>query len=179
MGRRTKGPKQTIGKRRTDRLEQACIQEIERVVKFFREANGKEIPFPRTTFNKKGAVAGICHNGPEGIDLNKELLKTEREKFINHTPGHEAVHWCEYKLFGNSNHGKRWKSMMSLVGLEPKRYHSYDTSKVIAKFPKKHKYHCQCRTIMLTSIRHNRIQRNQRTYWCGSCKGILKEGEFK
>lgn len=160
-----------------NKLKSKCIREIVRVICFFEEKYKKEIPLPKITFDKKGKAAGTCYYQKRQIKLNWDLLKQENDRFIERTPGHEAVHWCEFTLFGSSGHGKRWKSMMREVGLSDNRCHNFDVSKVSSGW-KRVPWHCSCRTHMVTILLDKRMKAGQ-TRYCLKCKQTLKEGEKK
>ena len=148
-----------------------CHAEIERVIRHFENKYCRMIPRPAITFDKRGKCAGQA-NG-RAIKLNRDLLFQEGENFVKRTPGHEAVHHVEACIFGTSNHGLRWQRMMVDAGLSPERTHKYDVSKVQVCAKKRHTYKCSCRTVELTSIRHNRVVAGTQSYRCLKCGDTL------
>ena len=160
---------------REEKLKASCVEEIERVIAYFQRTKQRIIPWPNIIFNLKGVCAGRCQIREKCINLNLALLLQEGSKFLNRTPGHEAVHWVEFYLYGSSSHGKRWKGLMDEMGLDNSRCHNYDCSKVRRK-TKKYDYKCGCMTFSISAIRHRKILKGK-IYRCLKCnqKIILVE----
>ncbi len=168
--------KRRAGKR-IDHLKPRCIKEIKRVIDYFSSKNNVTIPMPEIIdFKKRGKSAGTFYFNQNRISLHEKLLIQERDKYIKRTPIHEAVHYCEWHLYGSTGHGARWKTMMMEVGADPTRCHRYNTKNIGVKKP--YKYICDCKEHFLSQIQHERAQRRS-TYWCTLCKNtlIFKEKE--
>ena len=155
--------------KRVDSLKPKCIAEIQRVLDYYSLKSGVTIPMPEIIdFKMKGKASGRCWSNR--ISLHWELLKQERGKYIRRTPGHEAVHYCEFFLYGDTSHGKRWKQMMVNVGITPEATHKYNTKNIGRQRP--FRYYCKCRSHYLSFKQHERAQ-NRGYYWCNICKTEL------
>lgn len=134
---------------------------------------GKQFVKPTVTFDLKGRAAGQARTD-NVIRFNKVLLQENVDTFLETTVPHELAHILALKLFGTFAHDKYWKHVMVKLGAEPKRCHSYDTTNSRTRSVKKeYLYKCGCKTHMLTSIRHNRIQKENVAYRCASCSQKL------
>lgn len=155
--------------KRIDTLKPKCIAEIQRVVDYYSIKSGIAIPMPEIIdFKLKGKSSGRCWSNR--ISLHWLLLQQERGKYIRRTPGHEAVHYCEFYLYGDTSHGKRWKQMMVDVGITPEATHKYCTKSIGAHRP--FRYYCNCRSHNFSFKQHERAQ-NRGYYWCSLCKTEL------
>lgn len=123
------------------------------------------------------------------ISLNAELLNTLKEKYIDEVLVHEYAHACVSNyckptlseiMKGKkepSAHGAEFKKFCKLFGIE-----GSSTTKIAAGIEwdaKKTKkanmwtYACGCMTHELTTVRHNKIRRNEASYTCKRCKTTL------
>jgi SprT protein len=129
-------------------------------------------------FTLKGAKAGIYRPFTH-FNFNLQLAMDNAEAFTARTTYHEVSHDVSYVVYGPQirPHGREWRFVMKRVmGLEPSRCHTYDTSnvkrarrKVAAMFP----YECGCGVRHLTVIRHRRAM-SGRGYRCVLCGLQLK-----
>lgn len=165
-----------------------CLEQIESAFEKAEKHFGRKIKRVPVTFSnrmthtagkamyKKNRFSGEIR-GTE-IRLSAKLLASEGSKFIKRTPGHEAAHIITYELFGNvSGHGKEWQSVMSVIGIDPKRYHSYTTPK-----GRRFQYRDNLGALQeLTIIRHNKLQRGKvRWYeWSKTGGRVSKTGFIK
>ena len=61
------------------------------------------------------------------IALSAKLLALNGKVFVEDTPIHEAAHVIAVEVYGlaeGKGHGKRWKEVMSLLGVKASRLHS-------------------------------------------------------
>lgn len=96
------------------------------------------IEIPEIKYDLKGNTAGEANS--ELIRLNIELLNSDDyfEDMIYNTVPHEFAHTVCGQLYNNAAaHGYKWAWLMGLMGLEPKRTHSYVTkpARVHQKYP--------------------------------------------
>lgn len=134
----------------------------------------KAYPLPVITYRKKGSVAGSAFLGRWEIQLNTLMLAQYQHTFIQEVIPHELAHLIAFKQFGNkiSPHGKEWQWLMTMVfNCTPKRTHNFTvpTTNTHARFT----YSCLCQDHALSTVRHNRIQHQQTTYFCKKCRGPL------
>lgn len=145
---------------------------------------GYTFPEYDVTFNLKGKTAGTAEWRRVGIhgmsditlNFNMQLAVDNTENFLKQTVPHEVAHIVAEFLFGSNvkkvNHGKAWKHVMRVFGLEPNRCHQYDVSGVV-KEGRYHKAKCNCRTLMLSTTRKNRILQGKASYTCDYCKSKI------
>lgn len=139
---------------------------------------------PSIHYDVRGTKAGLAKSKTMSIHFNSVLAMENTETFIQTTVPHEVCHiavwhWARYfrKPFP-SDHGPLWKKMMTDVGANPKRNHSYDVSSV-KRNTKTYEYTCLCETpIELSSIIHGRILKG-RVYRCRKCRQSLSNGILK
>lgn len=102
-------------------------------------------------YDVKNRVGGLAISGGSEdwtIRLNLILCFENEEHFIKQTVGHEVAHLVNHVVHGFTkqveengkmvtkkvrSHGKEWRSVMVELGLEPKIYHTYDTSSIQTK----------------------------------------------
>jgi len=132
---------------------------------------------PQVCYQQRGAIAGSAWLEKNEIRLNPVLLLENQQSFIDNVIPHELAHLLVWQHFGRvAPHGKEWKWMMQTVlGVSPRRTHSFSIQSVQAKtFP----YHCLCQQHQLTVRRHNRVMRGETQYRCTRCGEQLKPGLF-
>jgi SprT protein len=90
------------------------------------------MPVPTVSFNVVGTTAGAATYGRHHVDFNMQLYRENPSYFFNQTIAHEVAHLASYWIHGNKGlgHGREWKVIMSLIGREPKRYHTLDVTNV-------------------------------------------------
>lgn len=132
---------------------------------------------PTVSYDLRGKTAGWAHYTKNHIQLNIDLLWTDREQMINQTLPHEFAHIVSYKWYGNNGrgHGSYWKHTMRQLGLKPDRCHQMQTTpqRVTQKFD----YHCDCRNFKIGLNRHKKMQSAKAKYYCKDCKSYLREGK--
>lgn len=130
-------------------------------------------------FDLKGKAAGMYRvkMGQRVIRYNPFIFAKYFDDNLQQTIPHEVAHYITDVLFGMRNirpHGKEWKAVMHVFGVEPNRTASYDLSGVPQRRFDSFIYHCGCQDYALTSRRHNKILRGQGHYLCRDCGGKLK-----
>lgn len=108
------------------------------------------------------------------VRYNPVLLARHGEDFLARTVPHEVAHVIAFHRHGPriQPHGAEWRAIMRLFGVPPTRCHDYDVSDLQTRTLDRFPYRCGCRSHLLTSIRHHRIQRGQR-YLCRACGQAL------
>lgn len=107
------------------------------------------------------------------VFLNWVLLKENKEDYINGTIPHEVCHIFQRHLYPrSSSHGVEWKRLMQMVGLEPKRCHSYDVQNAGRDSKKAtFTYICKCQKHQLSAIKNRRFLTGVvGGYNCRKCK---------
>lgn len=132
-----------------------------------------DLKMPTVVYKKGGTTAGTAAHWINEIDLNPTLLMANVEAFMTRTVPHELAHLITSKVYPHTNtgvrggkrspHGSEWKSVMYILGADPKRCHNYDTSSVKKK-TQKFEYICEkCGDSLMMGIkRHNKQQRAMR-----------------
>ncbi len=153
-------------------LKLKCQRRIAQCVEAYRSA-GHTWPMPTVSFDLRGKTAGKAFLRQNHVQLNAVLLLENQDAFIADTVGHEVAHLATYSKFGRSAqaHGAQWQAMMRLIGQEPRRCHSFDTSNsAVSKAT--HRYVCACKEHLLTARSHNKAQRVG--YVCRACGQALR-----
>ena len=103
------------------------------------------------------------------IELNQKLFNENKDAFMLDTIPHELAHIVAYQVFADKGHGYGWYSVMTTLGIEGKRCHSYK----VEKTGKTYTYRCSCQTHEFTPQRHAWANKGK-SYVCKHCKDILK-----
>jgi len=127
-----------------------------------------------TLNNRMRSVSGRA-KGKIYINLNYRLFKKEENyDYLRQTYLHELAHLiCHRKYKCKKGHGKEWKSVMKILGADPKRCHKMDVSELRIK-RKRFSYKCSCREIDVSLIRHNKIKKGKK-YICTICGSDIVE----
>jgi SprT protein len=171
-------------------------QIIETVHRLLAEAGdqlGMTFPVPPITFKLRGtSCAGqhaFTYNRLTGEVKNHQLkfnmgyLAGNPEAFMRVTVPHEVAHYIDGYVNGytkGSSHTYYWKRIMrSVFGLMPDVTIKYevDYSKMPQSQSKRQTrwtYKCSCRTMELSTTRHNKLRRSPTAYSCGKCQSFLK-----
>jgi SprT protein len=140
------------------------------------------LQLPPIRFDLRGACAGQAVFRTEGrkeqchLRFNAVLLHQNPEEFFSQVVAHEAAHVIARRIFGKriKPHGQEWQRVMrDVLGVEPRVRHQMDVRRSVKR---EHAYLCGCETYrhQLSSIRHNRIQRQQQVYLCRKCRQPLR-----
>ena len=130
----------------------------------------KDFNLPTISFKLKGRRAGYASYHRNKIALNNEMLHANGDVFIQDTPGHEAAHLIAYHVHGFDikPHGVEWKKVMSVIGQQPSRCHSFE---VVTR----HQYFCKCSDrIFISTQKHNKILTRRCVYYCKNCKETIR-----
>ena len=105
---------------------------------------GQDIEPGKISYTARGTVGGTTNPSTYEIRLNPVFLGHYKEEFVNDTVVHEYAHVVALKLYPNSKpHGKEWKKLMRLLGVEPTRCHSYNNQLIYEKRATR-TYMCTC-----------------------------------
>jgi len=136
-------------------------------------------------FNIRGTnLAGEANFSKSLLRFNPVFLEHCTDEFIKRTVPHEVAHIVQRKLFGYGVrcHGKEWKKVMQVFGLEPSRCHNYvlpaEIRKKHSRRQERFSYSCNCGTGVhkVSKTKHNRINKGY-GYRCCSCnERIVYEG---
>jgi SprT protein len=162
---------------------------------------GQKFEFPTVLYTLRGRVAGWAQHNTWTINLNSVLLVENFDDF-RQTVLHELAHLITGRIhphttrsgfrssFAGSGgkrsvHGPEWQAVMRVLGLEPHRCHSYDTTN--SRRQKVGTVQARCKkcgtTYSLGAKRANRLLENPNALWCrcgGKGVGILELiGEVK
>lgn len=139
---------------------------------------------PDVRFDLRGRVAGTAQCHTRKLNFNMTLLNENVDAFLTRTVVHEVAHLIDHvinagknttKLRGqrSSPHGRDWQKIMVLLGANPSRCHTYDTSnsKQRRTPAKNHSYKCGgCQGVFpMGATRHKRMQAGTTTY--SHCSG--------
>ena len=115
-------------------------------------------------------IAGLAYLRDRRIELNEPLFLSNIDGFFARTIPHEVAHLLQTITYpaAKQSHGPEWRHIMSLLGVDNKRTHSYDVS-VCTKI-ERFRYVCGCtnRTFNVTKILHNKMQKGQKRF-CNTC----------
>ena len=135
-------------------------------------------------FTLRGKTAGQarCVRDYEGyvdileLNFNMVLLRENIEHFLERTVPHECAHNITDILFGNVKpHGHCWKSVMkNILGINPKRTHDYDVTNARVYNKSKFEWKCSCRSHVVGPVKHKKMLRNKRGYFCKTCKSGIE-----
>lgn len=134
---------------------------------------GEAYILPSVSLCQRGKIAGSAHLQKNMIKLNKKLFIQNQEAFAQQVIPHEVAHIVCFQKFGKVKpHGKEWQAIMRLVfNLDAEVTHKFNVANVgMQEFA----YKCVCNTVMLSAIRHNKVQRGKQQYRCQKCKEVLE-----
>ena len=161
--------------RQVEALAEQCFS---RASLFFR----KPLKTPPIRFDLRGASAGqavfrrLGREESVWIRFNATLLQQNPQEFFSQVIAHEAAHVIAHYIYGRriKPHGPEWQMVMrDVLGVAPQVRHQMDVRQAARRT---HRYRCGCegREHALSSIRHNRIVRQQQVYLCRACHLPLK-----
>jgi len=162
--------------------QQRVIQEVERYINDAGQAFGRAFAHIPVRFDIKGKVAGMyCVRGSLShlqryIRFNPWLFAKYPEDSWQNTIPHEVAHYISEHLYGLRTikpHGNEWQDIMRVFGAEPLVRANYDMTGIPVRQVKRYAYRCGCREVMLTSYRHQKVQRGLQRYQCRDCGQAL------
>lgn len=148
-------------------------------IRYFRELAATRLALrlapPTFDLGLRGAVAGKADLRRWHLRFNAQLLRQNRDHFLEHTVGHEVAHLVVHALWGPrpKPHGPEWREVMSAFGLPPQVTHRYDVTG-LARPRSPFVYRCGCGgETFLGVVRHRRMRRGVR-YFCRRCRAELE-----
>lgn len=133
---------------------------------------------PTVLFTKRGTTAGTANYVRYEVNFNPILLVENVEAFIARTVPHEMAHLIDHTLHPENFestvrmtrtgrwkrtkrdvHGRTFKEIMSVMGADGSRCHSFDTTRARVRTKAKHLWvcnHCQA-TMTLGPGRHKKM----------------------
>jgi len=106
------------------------------------------------------------------IRYNQIIFSRYFEDSLINTVAHEVAHYVVYSVWGIKKvkpHGKEWKKIMALFGVEPDVTSNYDVKDLPLHRQKQFKYTCGCMVHQLSTTRHNKVQKKKAVYKCRKC----------
>jgi len=148
-----------------------------------------EFTLPTVGFGVNTKTAGIAYPKMNKVSFNNTLLNENAEHFIKNTVAHEVAHIIDGILYDTFQsrfdrvtgkriavqaHGKTWKHIMGIIGVDADRVHQYDVSNVGRK-TRPHNYECtKCKHVIpLPTRTHNKILKNGVKYVHSGCQADL------
>ncbi len=130
-------------------------------------------PIP-VTFDIKGRSAGMYSVRQEKrrIRYNPFIFAKYFDESLRTTVPHEVAHYIADMLYGFGNikpHGPQWRDIMLAFGVQPRVTNSFDLSDMPIRRQRRFPYRCACTSHLLTTVRHNRLQRGIAAYFCRTC----------
>ena len=131
----------------------------------------KPIPI---AFDIKGRSAGLysVRQGKRCIRYNPFVFTKYFDESLRTTVPHEVAHYIADMLYGFGNikpHGPQWRDIMIAFGVQPRVTNNFDLSDVPVRRQRRFPYRCACTSHLLTTVRHNRLQRGIAAYFCRMC----------
>lgn len=155
---------------------------VARINVLFKMANEKfflNIENVDVDFSLKGLAAGQVV-----VDGNKITLRVNNEALISHYEfmcsemlPHEVAHIVQYLLEGHLSHDSRWRHYCELLGGTPSTTHSLELKP--ARKQRQWLYKVEEEICILSTIRHNRIQRQGTEYITNSGRTIRRDHFIK
>ncbi len=165
-----------------DQQRQRVIRQTHHFIRVASEHFGKPFQPVDIRFDLKGRSAGMyrVRGNERCIRYNPWIFSHYFQDNLDNTVPHEVAHFIADRLFGMAKikpHGAEWKNIMQVFGVTPEVTCRYPLDAMPQNPRPRYPYRCQCRTHMLSGIRHNRIRRQQTRYFCKRCKQPLKPCE--
>ncbi len=129
-------------------------------------------------FDLKGRSAGMYRvNGNRRvIRYNPWLFARYFDSSLVTTVPHEVSHYIVDVIYGMNAtrpHGPEWRRVMRLLGAEPDVRGDFDMAGIPSRRQRRFLYACQCRRHRLSTVRHNRAQKQCMIYLCKYCHATL------
>ena len=164
--------------------QQAVLNEAVRYIKLAERQLQQAFPVIPVYFDLKGRAAGMykVQGGNRLLRFNPYLFSRYFEENFSNTIPHEVAHYLVDMLHGIKNvrpHGQEWKTMMHLLGAQPRTTHQFDLRGIPQRRYRLFRYRCHCTSFQLTSRRHNMIVRGKRRYFCPNCQSELQLSQNK
>lgn len=171
---------QDIKNRVEARLKECCIKASDEFDMSF--------AMPDIDYSLRGTAAGQALSRKDGsvwkIRINAVLLIENLDKMLHRTVAHEMAHLITSKVWSNKwnlqPHGKEWKRVMSVLGVEATRCHNYDVTNSSVRKSTTFSVTCvDCnKTYSLGPTRAATLQSRPTAYRC-KCKTNSMTGTLK
>ena len=160
--------------------QQRVIAATARYITLGGEIFSRQFPLIPIRFDLRGQASGIYQvRGKERlIRYNPWIFSKYFDDNITCTVPHEVAHYLTDLMYGLGKirpHGEQWKMVMNAFGVDARRTTTYDLSGIPARKYQQFDYRCGCREHLLTSRRHNKVQRRQARYLCNHCGDVLRK----
>lgn len=128
---------------------------------------------PAISWRRAGRNAGSANLTQNRINFNPVLFAHNREAFFSQVVVHELCHILVHQRYGRVRpHGPQWQMMMeNTFGVPARVTHSFDLSPLQLTT---YTYSCNCGPVQLSVRRHNKVVRQQQSYYCRRCKQTLE-----
>ena len=128
-------------------------------------------------FFRNSRMAGRAR-GTRRIEINADLAELYPEQ-LRDTVLHELAHLLVHMNYGHRQprckpHGPEWQDMMEILGVEPEVCHRMHQPDLKVRRHNTFPYQCGCRTHLIKTGRHNKIQMYGKSYRCRSCGDTLE-----
>lgn len=150
--------------------------EVDRCINIAYQRYGDRIKSPKIQYKVRGRVAGKAMYSQNIVDFNATLLMENLDDFIGDTVPHEVAHIIDFQVNGiqmsgskRIHHGRTWKNIMRMLGVDPLRCHSYDVSNSTVRRKAKFDYKCSyCGHILeVGPTVHRKLQRGEHRWHRG------------
>ena len=116
-------------------------------------------------FYETGRAGGLAH-GYHKVGYNVHVFAQDPDRFINDTIPHEIAHIVVNALRIGKGHDKTWKRVCTMLGGSGARcYNAENITHKLIRHRKQYEYRATCGTVvMLSDVRHNRLQSGKREF---------------
>lgn len=176
-------------------LEKRVLEKVESSIQTIEDHYKIKMRRPKVLFNVRGTVGGYANYNTWTVRFNPVLLTENVEDYLETTVPHEVAHLaCDQIYPGAHNrgsdpfagitftrsgrmrrakrevHGPRWQSIMRVLGADPSRCHTYDTTNARVRNKTTYEYVCSScgKEYNLGPKRHAKAQRGIK-YWHPGC----------
>jgi len=168
------------------------IKDVHRLLSEAGDQLGMTFPVPPITFKLRGGRCAGQHSFTfsrltgevknHALKFNLNFLAGNPSEYMRVTVPHEVAHYIDTLVNGyrkGSSHTPYWKRIMRTVfGLpgDVTVQYELDVSKMTVSKSKRQSrwtYKCSCRTMELSTTRHNKLRRSPTAYTCGKCHSFL------
>lgn len=171
-----------------DNIEHTLKKELENLISLYNRSPLKQKALPPISLSL--TLSGSRILGKARLEQNKrsatiyvheKAYQQNRQMYIKNIFAHEFAHIITLLLHNRyiRPHGSEFKQVC--CALFPDNWQEVSKATLRHGFSlktkrtyKKHRYSCACGEILLTSIRHNRIQKGKSLYRCRRCGETLK-----
>lgn len=150
--------------------------EVIRLIDLFNDKTGRKISYPCVRHDGVGTSAGTASKTYVRFNVDMAIMKGNWVKFQN-TVSHEIAHYIDFNIRGTSKHDAKWRNIHIFLGGNGLRTHSMISKSRL----KEYIYDVNGHGIVLSAIRHKKIQQNNGVYRCKfgiidvSCTYKIKE----